>query len=158
MEAAMKRTMIDFIRPTPADDFAYVHNPLHSGSVILKLLLDYQKVGLVLANWHLSIFVVAHLYNAMRQLNLLKEQWGVMDRIIMLHKKELFADAIPTKTVDIADRMAFRMNLATTQKRWFEDEKWKLKATIASQPLRLLLEDDPQQQARGVWQIEQRIE
>jgi hypothetical protein len=76
-----------------------------------------------------------------------------MYRIIMLHRKELFADAIPTKTVDIADRMAFRMNLATTQKRWFEDEKWKLKETTASPPLRLLLEDDPQKQARGVWQI-----
>jgi thioredoxin 1 len=50
------------------------------------------------------------------------------------------------------------MNLATTQKRWFEDEKWKLKETTASPPLRLLLEDDPQKQARGVWQIEQRIE
>jgi hypothetical protein len=158
MEAAMKRTMIDFIRPAPADNFAYVHNPLHSGSVILKLLLDYQKAGLALANWHLSIFVVAHLYNAMRQLNLLKEQWGVMDRIIRLHKKELFADVIPTKTVDITDRMAFRMNLATTQKRWFEDEKWKLKETAASPPLRLLLEDEPRKQARGVWQIEQRIE
>jgi hypothetical protein len=88
MEAAMERTMIDFIRPAPADNFAYVHNPLHSGSVILKLLLDNQKAGLALANWHLSIFVVAHLYNAMRQLNLLKEQWGVMDRIIRLHKKK----------------------------------------------------------------------
>jgi hypothetical protein len=54
------------------------------------------------------------------------------------------------KTVDIVDRMAFRMNLATTQKRWFEDEKWKLKETTASPPLRLLLEDDPQKQARGV--------
>jgi hypothetical protein len=42
------------------------------------------------------------------------------------------------------------MNLATTQKRWFEDEKWKLKETTASPPLRLLLEDDPQKQARGV--------
>jgi hypothetical protein len=72
IEAIIKGTMIDFIWPAPADNFVYVYNPLHAGTVTLKLLLDYQKAGLALANWHLSIFVVAHLYNAMRQLNLLK--------------------------------------------------------------------------------------
>jgi hypothetical protein len=63
MQEAMRRNMKDFIRPAPANDFAYVQNPLHAGSVVLRLLLDYQKAGLALANWHLSIFVVAHLYN-----------------------------------------------------------------------------------------------
>ncbi|KAF1835942.1 hypothetical protein BDW02DRAFT_596889 [Decorospora gaudefroyi] len=90
---------------------------------------------LSLANRHLNIFAVPHLYNTMPQLNLLKDKWTVIDRIIEMHMKALFADASPTKTADIADRLLYRMNFYTTQKIWYQDKKWKLKDPTASQLL-----------------------
>jgi hypothetical protein len=158
MQSVINHLFKDFIRPNDADNFALTHNPMYAGSAMLKIVLDAQTAGLSLANWHLSIFVVAHLYNALRRLNLLEAQREVMDKIIELHKKAIFADVIPTRTVDMCDRLSFRLNANNTQKRWVEDEKWKMKSVPAAETLELMLNRDVLKQARGIWQVEQRFE
>ena len=45
-------------------------NPLYCGTILLNLAAMTEEAGVALANHHLSIFGTAHLYNAMRQLDL----------------------------------------------------------------------------------------
>ncbi|OTA85081.1 hypothetical protein M434DRAFT_16208 [Hypoxylon sp. CO27-5] len=80
VQAAFQQINLDLIKPAPADDFVITHNPLYSGTILLKLLLAHQEAGLVLANDHLSIFAVAHIYNALRQLKMIDQEWQLMER------------------------------------------------------------------------------
>lgn len=123
---------------------------------MLKLLLEYHNAGLLFANHHQSIAIVAHLYNALRQLRLLEEDWLFIDRIIAIHKRALFADYIPSRTSDIADRLSYRLNAHNKQTRYFEDGKHKFKEPETVQIFRSLL-DTTERNDRVVWQIEQQI-
>ncbi|KAI2463536.1 hypothetical protein F4781DRAFT_117785 [Annulohypoxylon bovei var. microspora] len=155
-EAAFQNMNVDFINPAPEDDFAIIRNPMYSGGIILKLLLQYQEAGISLANHHMSIFVIAHLYNTLRQLKMLDKAWPVMDSIIELHKRAIFAGVIPTTTKDMADRLSYRLDLQRKQKR-FHEEKYEFREPTQTQMLRSLL--DPQLSAgQMLWQIEQQIE
>lgn len=158
VKAAIAKVMTGFIRPAPADDFSATHNPLFCGGQMLKLLLVYSEAGLALENHHRSIFVTAHLYNAARQLNMLDEPWPVMDRVIELHKKAIFADAIPTKTVDIAGRLEYRLQLWRRSGQMREDGKSSLKEPVSVQTLRLMLEENPSASSKALWQIERKAE
>lgn len=106
---ALQSVQLNFIRPSLELDFAVTHNLSHSGSRTLKLLILYHKAGLSLANYHMSIFGVAHLYNALRQLKLLDQEWQLMEHIIELHKRALFADVIPKTLDDIWTRLKYRI-------------------------------------------------
>jgi hypothetical protein len=127
MQEAFHRVAGDMIRPHSADNFMLTHHPMFGGSAMMSALINHQEAGLTLANCHLSIFVVAHTYNALRQLHLLNDESDIMERVTRLQTKALFADAIPKSTVDMADRLSFRLNVYNTQKRWAKDEKWKMK-------------------------------
>ncbi|KAI0891925.1 hypothetical protein F4806DRAFT_500504 [Annulohypoxylon nitens] len=107
---ALQSVQLSFIRPSLELDFAVTHNLSHSGSRTLKLLMLYHKAGLSLANYHMSIFGVAHLYNALRQLKLLDQEWQLMEHIIELHKRALFADVIPKTLDDIWSRLKYRIS------------------------------------------------
>lgn len=159
ISAAIASMNLKFIQPAPADDFALVHNPMYSGSVMLKLLLNYHDAGLSLANHHLSIFATAHLYNALRQLRMLPDttRWPLMERIMELHKRAIFADLIPTRTRDIADRLSYRLDVKNKQKRFYEDEKYKLREPSSTQVLRSML-DTEAPSSRVLWQIEHHTE
>ncbi|KAI1371236.1 hypothetical protein F4677DRAFT_450655 [Hypoxylon crocopeplum] len=148
------QTRIEFIKPSPAEDFVIAHNPLYSGSVMLKLLLEYHEAGLSLTNPHLSIFAVAHLYNALRQLKMIDRQWPLMERITKLHKRALFADAVPVATKDIAGRFSYRLGTFTKQKLLQEDERYKFHEPTLTTILRSLL-DTQLSTSRVLWQIEQ---
>lgn len=159
VDEAMNNSEWNFIKPSPDNDFLMTHNPLYSGSAMLKLLLDYHHLGLALANHHMSIFLAAHLYNALRQLKMLKTSWPVMDRIIELHKKAIFANDIPTKTFDMADRLSYRIDAENKrQKRHHLDAKYEFKAPTSIEPLRMILEADVSTQARALFKIEQNLE
>ncbi|KAI1144327.1 hypothetical protein F5Y05DRAFT_418364 [Hypoxylon sp. FL0543] len=157
MQTAVERMSQDLIKPEPAIDFAVTHNPLYSGTAMLKLVLEHQEAGLALANHHLSIFVVAHLYNALRQLKMVEQEWPLMEHIIKLHKRALFADVIPTTTDEIADRFSYRINIFQTQKRFYKDEKYKFRAPVATKMICSLLDTQlPVDQV--LWQIETQID
>ncbi|RYP59777.1 hypothetical protein DL769_008395 [Monosporascus sp. CRB-8-3] len=104
---------------------------------------------------HLGIFAAAHIYNTLRQHKMLDPPWPIMDRIIELHKRAQFADAIPMGTEDMAKRFSYRLD--PTQKRFFQDEKFKLLESASIQPLGSLL-DAAVAGDRALWQIEQQTE
>ncbi|KAF2751936.1 hypothetical protein M011DRAFT_473232 [Sporormia fimetaria CBS 119925] len=145
MAAALDRVFTDFIKPSPDDDFVTTHNP----------------AGVNLANYHRSIFTAAHLYNAVRQLQLLKKPWPVMDRIIQIHQRAIFADAIPTRTVDMCDRLRYRLNLwkkSKNPKDYVDDSRSRMKAPELTSTLNMMLEDDPNSYNKALWQIEKHID
>ncbi|CAJ2500219.1 Uu.00g030720.m01.CDS01 [Anthostomella pinea] len=148
----MDQLDIRVIKPAAQDEFINTHNPVYTGSVLLKLALLYHDTGLSLANHHLSIFATAHLYNALRQLHMLQDKWHVMDRIIELHKRALFADAIPTRTADMADRLKYRLD--ATRKTFFRDEKYKFNERDSFQALKSML-DPSISNGKALYQIEQ---
>lgn len=143
------------IKPSPDNDFAMVHNPLYSGTIMLKLLLDYHYLGIALSNHHLSIFCCTHLYNALQHLKMLETSWPVMDRIIELHKKSISANDIPKKTIDMAARLFYRIDAEQRQKRHLADAKWEFKPLATMEPLRLMLAEDAASKSRALHQIEQ---
>ncbi|KAI0138552.1 hypothetical protein F4776DRAFT_618877 [Hypoxylon sp. NC0597] len=157
VQAAFQQINLDLIKPAPDDDFVITHNPLYSGTVMLRLLLAHQDAGLILANDHLGIFAAAHLYNALRQLKMIDQEWQLMERIIQLHKRALFTDVIPTTAKEIADRFAYRLNLFYKQKRFFEDEKYKFHEPAPTQILHSLL-DTELSASQVLEQIEQQTE
>lgn len=132
---------LKFIQPSPDNDFAMIHNPLLSGSILLRLMLEYHELGLALANHHLSIFTVAHMYNGLRQLRMLDASWPVMGRIIELHKKAIFANDILTKTSDMADRFSYRIDAYDKQKRHDAVDRYTFQKPSSIQPLHLLLQE-----------------
>lgn len=67
-------------------------NPLYAGTAAFNLALEPEEAGVGLANHHMSIFVTAHLYNALRQQKLIDIRWPTLDRIIALQKGPMFAD------------------------------------------------------------------
>ncbi|KAI1332921.1 hypothetical protein F5Y16DRAFT_130458 [Xylariaceae sp. FL0255] len=157
LAARIDSLKIQCIQPASADDFSITHNPVASGSTLLKLLIEYQVAGLSLANHHLSIFHSAHVYNALQQLKLLDVKWPIMERIIKIHKRPLFANDIPTKTSDMADRLAYRLNVGNTQRRFFEDEKWTMREAPGTEIFKSLLDNDVSDD-RALWQVQSHMQ
>jgi hypothetical protein len=141
------------IRPAAKEDFALSCNPLYSGSAILMLLMECSTAGLDLANHHLSIFAVAHVYNDVRQLKLLEQSCPIMDRIIELHRRAIFADVVPSTLEDIKARMKYRVGHSKdrgdkTQPQYF------MQIPKLSETLSLLLDSDDTDQARALLEME----
>ncbi|KAI1779167.1 hypothetical protein F4818DRAFT_455312 [Hypoxylon cercidicola] len=147
---------LSMIEPAEEDDFLVINDPMFSGSIMLKLLVEYQEAGLALANYHMAIFVVSHIYNALRQLKMLDHEWPLMERIIELHKRALFAGDIPRETNTMADRIYYRLNLADNQKLFRENRKFELREPPSTQVLRSLLDIELSAE-RALWQLEQQM-
>lgn len=137
------RVDLDFIRPAKNPTLPLVHNPLWSGSAMLRLLLEYHRASLCAASYHTSISTTAHLYNAVRQLKMLDQPWPLMERIIELHKKSIFADVIPTKVLDMRNRFFYRT-----------DPKGDLYEAESIHVLGQMTEDDFSTQSRALWLLE----
>jgi len=99
---------------------------------------------------------VAHLYNGVRQLHLLNEKSPIMERIIQMHTKAIFADAIRTKTKDLAARLWSCIDYKSFW-RDYGDERWYLKPHPASSIMELTLSDDRDDRANGYSQLEKHI-
>ncbi|KAL9623429.1 MAG: hypothetical protein Q9160_002322 [Pyrenula sp. 1 TL-2023] len=128
------------IRPSYGLNFTMTHNPLCCGALALKLLTNVEEAGIALSNHHLSIFVTAHLYNALRQLDLTQIQSPEFERIVDLHKGAIFASDIPVTPEDMYRRMAYRTGLTGSQKRFNQKQAWKITTGVASASLRQLVE------------------
>ena len=70
-----------------------------------------EKAGINLANHHLSIFAMAHLYNICRQTKTIQGEWPELDRIIQLHIGQLFAGQLPTRPSECHTRLSMRMGI-----------------------------------------------
>lgn len=146
-------------QPDRTHDFLELHDPMFSGTVGLRIASEYERVGLSVTNHQFTIFLCAHLYNAVKQVKLLSHEWPAMERIIQLHKKAIFADEIPTRTADIADRFEFR--LRHTNGGSIESQKWTLRSSGPSEALRGYLtaaRGAAEDRDRAFWMLQRQVQ
>ena len=67
LKANAKKMDISPIKPAEDPAFAIKCNSLYCGSLAFNIAIDMEIAGIKLANHHLTIFAVAHLYNALQQ-------------------------------------------------------------------------------------------
>lgn len=114
-----------------------LQNPLHCSSLALDLALSMQDLGISLANHQHAIFMIAHLYNALQQLDVTEISWPSMDRCIEMQKGPIFANDIPRTSQDIDRRLEHRVGRAFDRRKAME-----LKHHEASDVLKLILEQE----------------
>lgn len=112
LQTKIQQFNIETIKPSTIPSFIYAANPIYCGLRSFELALDTEYVGLALANHHQSIYLVAHLYNAMLQTDILKIRWPLMDRIIELHIGTYFAGKLPETEKDITSRCTLQLGFS----------------------------------------------
>lgn len=88
----IRETSLRYRRPPPADRHLLSQHPLLCGLVAYGLKMDFGEAGIALANAWGATVCCAHLYNAVRQMGLLRSAWKDMD--VMNVVAEM--DALPT--------------------------------------------------------------
>lgn len=111
META-KKLNIRPIEPNPELAYIFTRNPVYCGALAFNVAVDMEEAGVALANYHLTIFTMSHLYNALQQTGLLKGRWPEMDSIIKLHFKALFAGDLPTNPREFHCRFSLQLGLS----------------------------------------------
>ncbi|KAI1409954.1 hypothetical protein F5Y13DRAFT_202579 [Hypoxylon sp. FL1857] len=138
-----------FIGPDKSEfSFSMVWNPLHLGGLAFKLATLYENAGVEIATFYSSISACAHIYNALRQLTKMNLKWPVMERIIQLQIKPIFAGEVPTTRKDIMNRLTLRLKAPNRS---------KLQSTPWSEELRGLLGSEDAAR-RALLLIEQKME
>lgn len=107
-----KKLNIRPIEPNPELTYIFTRNPVYCGILAFNVAVDMEEAGVALANHHLTIFTMSHLYNALQQIGLLKGRWPEMDSIIKLHIKALFAGDLPTNPNECHCRFSLQMGLS----------------------------------------------
>lgn len=107
-----KKLNIRPIEPNPELTYIFTHNPAYCGTLAFNVAVDMEEAGVALANHHLTIFTMSHLYNALQQTGLLKGRWTEMDSIIKLHIKALFAGDLPTNPKECHCRFSLQLGLS----------------------------------------------
>ena len=105
---------LDIKRLRASDDlhFIMISNPVLCGLVSFNLVTDFESAGIALCNWHQTIWPVAHLYNALRQMSLLPKVWPEMEEVLTLHKEDLFSGQAPTSPNEFFSRYAIKVGLS----------------------------------------------
>lgn len=119
------------------DAFLVKFNPLHTGTLLMDAASMAEEVGITLANREPTIFMVAHIYNALRKLEVCQKEWPEMERIINLQNGPIFANNIPTTPKDMWARFKYRMGMSDNPKNRLriKDMTWRFTAHRATQPL-----------------------
>lgn len=107
-----KKLNIRPIEPNPELTYIFTRSPVYCGALAFNVAADMEKAGVALANHHLTIFTMSHLYNALQQTGLLKGRWPEMDSIIKLHVKALFAGDLPTNPKECHCRFSHQLGLS----------------------------------------------
>ena len=104
-------------------DIAYYfkQNILYCGTMRLSLALDMQLSGIGHANTYAAIFVIAHLYNAAKQLKETVETHPELEQIILVHKTTLFGSEIPGTPRQIHN--CFLRKIGMPAKAWARDKR-----------------------------------
>lgn len=110
--ATAERLNIRPIEPNPELTYIFTRKPVYCGTLAFKVAVDMEEAGVALANHHLTIFTISHLYNALQQNGLLKDCWPEMDSIIKLHIKALFAGDLPTTPKECHCRFSLQLGLS----------------------------------------------
>jgi len=97
---------------TPSQEYGFYHNcnPVHCSLESLRLRSKIEKIGLRVANHHLSFVALAHLYNAVQQKGLLNHNWVQMEDTINLQIAQLFVGGeLPTMEREMLQRFVLAM-------------------------------------------------
>ncbi|KAH8648243.1 hypothetical protein BGZ61DRAFT_488090 [Ilyonectria robusta] len=86
-------------------------NLLYGGTALLEVVSVTEQAGIAIANESMSLFCMAHVYNAARQLGGLDLYWPELDRVMELHAAALFANDVPTTPQAIFDRFKYRIGM-----------------------------------------------
>jgi hypothetical protein len=73
-----------------------------------------EDLGVRLGNNHSSLIILAYLYNAMKQKQLIQRDWHALETIIAAHKDSLFFGSTPITPKDSALRLSLRLGLPLT--------------------------------------------
>ncbi|KAI2462915.1 hypothetical protein F4781DRAFT_441454 [Annulohypoxylon bovei var. microspora] len=106
----------DGIWPHESKTFLMDNNLLYGGTAVLDLVALAEHAEIKIANHSFSIFCMAHIYNAARQLSQLDVSWPEMDRVIELQKVAIFANDLPTTPKEISTRFMYRTGLSSFSK------------------------------------------
>ena len=112
MKENIKRIGLDPIKPNSNASFIYTHNPLHCGTMTYNLAIRMEEVGIALANHHVSVFLIAHLYNALRQTEVVHGKWPEMEKLIEQQMGILFGGNFPKTPKEIHTRFAIHLGLS----------------------------------------------
>ncbi|KAI0387452.1 hypothetical protein F5Y04DRAFT_4615 [Hypomontagnella monticulosa] len=125
------------IEPHKDNAFLIRANLLYAGTLIMDVTSMAEEAGVALANHYLSVFSVAHLYNALRKLGVCSVGWPMMERIIELHPGPIFANDIPSLPKDMLSRYMYRLGLSSANNRHYVEKKpFKLQPSRTTQALR----------------------
>jgi hypothetical protein len=86
----------EYVMPPEDSHFLRKSNPLMPGKLALNLQFLRTEIGFDFGNGDPSLFLMCHLYNALRQLGYLDVAWKSLDTLIAMHIKALFLGALPT--------------------------------------------------------------
>ena len=114
-EANARKMKLSLIEPAEDPAFIFNRNPLYCGTLVFNIAIDMEIAGIKLANHHLTIFAVAHLYNALQQTKVVQGKWPEMEKIIELHIGQLFAGKLPTKPSECHTRLSVRMGASASE-------------------------------------------
>ena len=84
-------------------------NPAFCGTIATDLAMNLERAGIDLVNHHQTVFALAHLYNAAKQLSGLKESWPSLEKIMQLHIVQIFGGELPKKPIDCANRIKLKL-------------------------------------------------
>lgn len=105
------------LRPLdPSKELDLIHrtNPIYCGLTAFNLLTDFEIAGINLINWHMTVWPVVHLYNALRQTKLLRDVWPEMEELFGLHMGELFSGQLPLSLEECRVRFALSLGISST--------------------------------------------
>lgn len=114
-------------------------NPLFCGTLVLSQMVLTERIGLNLANQHLSIFAMAHLYNALRKMELIDIVWDDMEQIIATQAGPYFAGDIPDSPEEMSARINYRLGLGRGMERMTSKQALTKKELALSPSSSLLL-------------------
>lgn len=106
-----KQLQPETIWPSKDRAFYYNHNPTYCGLEWSRIAIKMEKEGVDLCNTFTSFFVVAHLYNALKQDGLVQSNWAVLDGAINFQLKHLFNDILPTTHKQIISRFIMKLGV-----------------------------------------------
>ncbi|CAG8959073.1 hypothetical protein HYFRA_00012854 [Hymenoscyphus fraxineus] len=104
-----------WIIPSFELDFGYQQIPLSPALQNLKLMLKDAEHGIHVSNCSFVVPVVAHLYNALRQLGYLNTTWAAMDQVIEAHISPLFRGHLPDTRTLIRKRLLLLLGVPASE-------------------------------------------
>ncbi|KXT03455.1 hypothetical protein AC578_1633 [Pseudocercospora eumusae] len=139
-ERNARKLNIKMIRANEQDDFFRTHNPLNCGTLSLELTTTLEAAGVALANHHLTIFAMAHLYNAFQQLTVTDIRWPTMGQVMHVQCNALFANDVPKTPADFYRRISYRTGLSRVSRDPSKNKIAPFRTCIASEACKKLLE------------------